>query len=53
MSKKPLTPTTEQAEQMKRSGIHYPFLWLVVGDYARSFMVPNSITGEVKLIDKQ
>lgn len=49
-NRKPLTPTTQQAEQMKRNGIHFPFLWVVVGDFARSFVVTNIITGATKVI---
>ncbi len=52
MAKKPMTPDPEQTELMKRAGINFPFIWLVVGNFSRSFMVKNTITGEVKLIDK-
>lgn len=48
--RKPMTPTTEQAERMKRDGIHFPFLWVVVGDFTRSFVVTNVITGATKVI---
>lgn len=50
--RKALSPTTEQAELMKRGGINFPFLWLVVGDFIRSFMVKNIITGETRMVDK-
>lgn len=54
MSKrKPLAPTTEQAELMKRSGIHFPFMWMVVGNFTRSFAVANIITGAMKIIDTE
>lgn len=50
---KAISPTSEQAELMKRVGIHFPFLWLVVGDFTRGFMVKNIITGEIKMVDKE
>lgn len=50
--RKAISPTSEQAELMKHGGIHFPFLWLVVGNFARSFMVKNIITGEIKMVDK-
>lgn len=36
---------------MKRNGIHYPFLWTVIGEYGHQFMVKHTIYGDVKLID--
>lgn len=50
--RKPLAPTTAQAEAMKKAGIHFPFLWMVVGDFVQKFMAKNIITGEVRLVDK-
>ena len=48
---KPMTPTTEQAELMKRNGIHFPCFWLIVGNFVTSFAVGNIITGTVKVIN--
>lgn len=50
--RKAISPTKEQAELMKRGGINFPFLWLVVGDFIRSFAVKNILTGEFRLVDK-
>lgn len=50
---KAISPTSEQAELMKHGGIHFPFLWLVIGVYTRQFLVENIITGEVKSIDRE
>lgn len=50
--RKPLAPTTAQAEAMKKAGIHFPFLWMVIGVFTRQFLVKNIITGEVRLVDK-
>lgn len=51
MSKYPV-PTTEQAELMKRQGINFPFLWVVIKDLHRSFIAQNVVTKECKLVDK-
>lgn len=45
-------PTTEQAELMKRQGINFPFLWAVIKDLHRSFIVQNIITKERMIVDK-
>lgn len=50
---KAVSPTEFQAKRMKSSGIHFPFLWVVIGDFPKSFLVRNIITGEAKVVSKQ
>lgn len=51
--RKAVSPTEFQVERMKLAGIYFPFLWVVIGDFPRSFLVKNIITGEAKVVGKQ
>lgn len=51
--RKAISPTTAQAEAMKKAGIHLPFLGMAIGVYTRQFLAENIITGEVKSIGRE
>lgn len=51
--RKAVTPTEFQVARMKLVGIHFPFLWVVIGDFPRNFLVKNIVTGEAKVVSKQ
>lgn len=42
--------TEDQAKILKSVGIHFPFLWAVVGTTPRGFIVKNRLNKEVRHI---
>lgn len=51
--RKPLAPHHCPGRSHEKGGIHFPFLWMVVGDFVQKFMAKNIITGEIKMVDKE
>lgn len=46
------TPTKDQAEAMKRSGIAYPVVWAVIKEWDSKMLIINRLDHHVRTISK-